>query len=170
MRVQLSPVPAHTIFGFDGSIATAPIDCTGCWSKTGLNVVPVSTDFQTPPLADPTITVTRPLSSTAVTAAMRPLIVADPMLRADSPEIVPESKRARPALIVPGGRATTADAGAGGQSVPDWLAPGDGNAKSLSGMSALASIRCQAILARDAGSRFGPDSIEKGKYTPLTCL
>src|SRR6266704_2132549 len=33
---------------------TAPIDCTGCRSKTGLNVVPPFTDFHTPPLAEPT--------------------------------------------------------------------------------------------------------------------
>src|SRR5919109_63578 len=94
LRVQLSPVPAHITFGFVGSIATAPIDCTACVSNTGLNVVPLSTDFQTPPLADPTITVSRPLSSNAVTAATRPLISAEPMLRMGRPEIVPASKRA----------------------------------------------------------------------------
>src|SRR5215471_11575388 len=91
--IQLSPEPAQTILGFVGSIATAPIDCTFCWSNTGLNVVP-STDFHTPPLADPMMTVSRPLSSDAVTAATRPLIRADPMLRAGSPEIVPASNRA----------------------------------------------------------------------------
>ena len=42
------------VFGFFGSMATAPIDCTGCLSKTGLKVVPPFTDFQTPPLAAPT--------------------------------------------------------------------------------------------------------------------
>src|SRR3954468_9911673 len=109
LRVQLSPVPAHTIFGLDGSIVTAPIDCTSWASNTGLNDVPVSTDFQTPPLADPTITVTRPLSSAAVTAAMRPLISADPMLRADRPEIVPESNRAADATDGPGVCARTVD-------------------------------------------------------------
>ena len=35
LRVQASPVPTQTVFGFDGSIATAPIDWTGCLSKTG---------------------------------------------------------------------------------------------------------------------------------------
>ena len=49
-----SPVPTQTFFGFFGSIVTAPIDCTGCLSKTGLKVVPPSSDFQTPPLAAPT--------------------------------------------------------------------------------------------------------------------
>src|SRR5207248_10241311 len=91
---HLSPLPAHTIFGFDGSIATAPIDCTAWLSNTGLNVVPLSTDFHTPPLAEPTITVSRPFSSSAATAATRPLISAEPMLRAGRPEIVPASNRA----------------------------------------------------------------------------
>ncbi len=54
LRVQDSPVPTQTTFGFFGSIVTAPIDCTGCLSKTGLKVVPPLTDFQTPPLAAPT--------------------------------------------------------------------------------------------------------------------
>ena len=54
LRVQVSPVPTQTVFGFDGSIAIAPIDCTGCLSNTGLKVVPPSIDFQTPPLAAPT--------------------------------------------------------------------------------------------------------------------
>ena len=50
----ISPVPTQTVFGFFGSMAIAPIDCTGCLSKTGLNVVPPFIDFQTPPLAAPT--------------------------------------------------------------------------------------------------------------------
>src|SRR5438270_1052254 len=91
LRVQLSPVPAQTIFGLLGSLATAPIDCTSGLSKTGLNVLPPLIDFHTPPLAAPAKTVSRPFSFTAATAAIRPLIVADPMLRAGSPETVPES-------------------------------------------------------------------------------
>src|SRR4029077_4494664 len=90
-RVQASPVPTQIVLGFDGSMATAPIDCTAWRSNTGLNVVPPFTDFQTPPLADPTKTVRRPLSRTAATAAIRPLMVADPMLRAGRPEMVAES-------------------------------------------------------------------------------
>src|ERR1700675_3195644 len=78
-------------FGFRGSMVRAPIDCTGCLSKTGLKVVPPFTDFHTPPLAAPTYTVMRPFSLTAVSAAMRPLIVAEPMFRAPSPEIESES-------------------------------------------------------------------------------
>jgi hypothetical protein len=56
-----------------------------------LKVVPPFTDFQTPPLAEPTMTVNRPFSSIASTAAIRPLMVADPMLRAGNPEIVAAS-------------------------------------------------------------------------------
>src|SRR6267154_5900589 len=93
LRVQPSPLPTHTVFEFEGSIATAPIACTSSRSNTGLNVVPPFTDFHTPPLAAPTNNVMRPSSSTASTAAMRPLMVAEPMFRAGSPDTVAASKR-----------------------------------------------------------------------------
>src|SRR5580700_2508634 len=93
LRVQASPVPTQTVFEFEGSIATAPIDCTSSRSNTGLNVVPPFTDFHTPPLAAPTNNVMRPPSSTASTAAIRPLMVAEPMFRAGNPETVAESNR-----------------------------------------------------------------------------
>src|SRR5258705_11884436 len=51
LRVQASPVPTQITLGFVGSMAIAPIDWTGCRSKTGLNVVPPLTVFHTPPLA-----------------------------------------------------------------------------------------------------------------------
>src|ERR1700735_4721462 len=35
-RTQDSPLPTQTIFEFDGSIVTAPIDCTSSRSNTGL--------------------------------------------------------------------------------------------------------------------------------------
>src|SRR6516165_1164731 len=70
LRTHDSPVPTQTVFEFEGSIATAPMDCTSSRSKTGLKVVPPFTDFQTPPLAAPTKTVIRPLSSMASSAAM----------------------------------------------------------------------------------------------------
>src|SRR5690348_7093444 len=89
--VQLSPVPTHTILWLEGSMVTAPMDCTGSRSKTGLNVVPPLMDFHTPPLADPTNTVILPFSSTASTAATRPPMVADPIFLAVNPEMVPES-------------------------------------------------------------------------------
>jgi hypothetical protein len=53
LRSQDSPEPAHTVCGLAWSIAIAPMD----WmfsSKTGLNDVPPSVDFQMPPLAAPT--------------------------------------------------------------------------------------------------------------------
>ena len=84
-------MPTQTFFALPGSTAIAPIDCVPSLSKTGLNVVPPLMDFHTPPLAEPTYTVRRPPSSTAVKAAMRPLIAAEPMLRAGSPEMVPAS-------------------------------------------------------------------------------
>src|ERR1041384_4707545 len=88
LRVHDSPVPTQTVFGFFGSMAIAPMDCTGCLSKTGFDVVPPLTDFQTPPLAAPTYTVRRLPSCTASMAAMRPDIAAEPMLRAPRPEMV----------------------------------------------------------------------------------
>src|SRR5947209_1640783 len=93
LRTQLSPEPAHTVFGLRGSMATEPVDCTDALSNTGLKVVPPFTDFQTPPDAVAAYTVKLSPSRTAVTAAMRPLICADPILRAGSPEMVPASYR-----------------------------------------------------------------------------
>src|ERR1700686_632564 len=79
------------VLGDFGSVARAPMDCEVCLSNMGLKVVPPFTDFHTPPLAAPTYTVIRPFSLTAVSAAMRPLIVAEPMFRAPKPEIESES-------------------------------------------------------------------------------
>src|SRR5471032_3713757 len=93
LRTQLSPVPAQTFFGLPGSMATAPMDCTAGLSKTGLKLVPPLTDFHTPPLAEAAKTVSLPPSLTAATAATRPLIWAEPILRAGRPEIVPASNR-----------------------------------------------------------------------------
>src|SRR5438045_5751025 len=93
LRVQLSPVPTHITSLFVGSSATAPIDFTGCLSKTGLKLVPPSSDFHTPPEAEPTSRVTLPsFSCRPATAAMRPDMVAEPMLRTPSPEIAALSK------------------------------------------------------------------------------
>src|SRR6266436_6003186 len=91
LRVHDSPVPTQTFFEFLGSSATAPIDCTGCSSKTGRYRVPLSSDFQTPPLAAPTNSVILPEGSLVpAIAEMRPLMAAEPMLRAPSPEMVAE--------------------------------------------------------------------------------
>src|SRR5215469_3929651 len=87
LRVHDSPVPTQTFFEFFGSSAMAPIDCTGCSSNTGRYRVPPSSDFQTPPLAEPTKSVILPDGSrTPTMQEIRPLIAADPMLRAPSPE------------------------------------------------------------------------------------
>src|SRR5579862_5562920 len=48
-----SPVPAQTMLGSDGATASAPIACADILSKTGTNVLPSSTDFHTPPEAEP---------------------------------------------------------------------------------------------------------------------
>src|SRR5512132_112111 len=96
LRIHDSPVPTQMVRGLEGSIAIAPIDCTGCLSKTGLNVVPPSCDFQTPPLAAPTNRVVFPPSFLAATAAMRPLIVAEPMFLAPRPDTVAESNFGAP--------------------------------------------------------------------------
>src|SRR5216117_2077301 len=91
LRVHDSPVPTQTFFEFFGSSAMAPIDCTGCSSKTGRYRVPLSSDFQTPPLAEPTNNVILPEGSrTPAMAEMRPLIAAEPILRVPKPEIVAE--------------------------------------------------------------------------------
>src|SRR6476659_41191 len=93
LRVQLSPVPTHILSGFLGSIATAPMDCTGCLSKTGLNVVPPSSEPQTPPDADPTSRLILPsFRWRPSTAAIPPDIVAAPLLRTPSPETAGRSK------------------------------------------------------------------------------
>src|ERR1700693_5671087 len=93
LRIQLSPLPTQTFLVLEGSMATAPMDCTSGRSDTAWKVVPPLMDFQTPPLAEAAKTVRRPLSLTAVTAAIRPLISADPILRAGRPDMVPESYR-----------------------------------------------------------------------------
>src|SRR5262249_7117321 len=148
----------------------APMDCADSLSKTGLNVVPPSEDFQTPPEAAPTKTVVLPPSFRAATAAMRPLIVADPMLRAFNPEITPESNPgARPA----GGAGAAAAAAAcaapdGGRIVLPTGVPAGGDLKTASSTSTLTSVRSLVIrLPRGRPGR--PESIENGSHTPATC-
>ncbi len=92
LRVQASPVPTQTVSTLRRSISTAPIDCTGWSSNTGVKVVAPSSDFQTPPLAAPTHTMSLPSGRvTASSEEMRPLIAAEPMLRAPRPEMIDES-------------------------------------------------------------------------------
>ena len=52
-RIELSPVPAHTIAGSPGVTARAPIEWTGWSSKTGSQLSPASVVRHIPPLAAP---------------------------------------------------------------------------------------------------------------------
>src|SRR5207302_9457818 len=91
LHVHDSPVPTQTFLALPGSIAIAPMDCADCSSKTGRYRVPPSSDFQTPPLAAPTNNAIFPEGSfVPAIAEMRPLIEAEPMLRAPRPEMVAE--------------------------------------------------------------------------------
>ena len=54
LRSLASPVPTQTTLGSEGATATAPMEATGCLSKTGAKVAPAFTVFQTPPVARPT--------------------------------------------------------------------------------------------------------------------
>src|SRR5213596_3752739 len=91
LRVHDSPVPTQTFFEFFGSSAIAPIDCTACSSNIGRYRVPLSSDFQTPPLAEPT---KRGVFADGLgTSGMEEdgsVIAAEPMLRAPSPEMLAE--------------------------------------------------------------------------------
>src|SRR5512138_1448321 len=151
LRIHASPVPTHTVLGLLGSIATAPIDCTGCLSNTGLNVVPPSRDFHTPPDAEPTKTNVLPPSLNAATEATRPLIVAEPMLRALTPEIVPLSITGGGALIA-GGTALGAllSAGPSRITLPTFV-PAAGNLNHWSSSAGLTSMRSTVKCAP-----FGP--------------
>ncbi len=46
-----SPVPTHTICGFDGATARSPMLVDGKFSKTACQVAPLSSVFQTPLVA-----------------------------------------------------------------------------------------------------------------------
>src|SRR5947209_6260256 len=153
LRIHDSPVPTQIVRGFDGSIAIAPIDWTGCLSKTGLNVVPPSCDFHTPPLAAPTKRVVLPPSFLAATAAMRPLIAAEPMFLAPSPERVAESNFGAPPPDPEEGAggatragAEAAEAGTAITARPIGV-PAGGKRKMESSASALTSARSMVIRA-----------------------
>src|SRR3954466_2496377 len=67
-----SPVPAHTMFGSDCDVASEPIAWTDCLSNTGTNVLPLSTDFHTPPDAAPRYQVFRSPATPAIDAKRPP--------------------------------------------------------------------------------------------------
>src|SRR5439155_25929188 len=76
-----SPVPTHTISLSLGSTATAPIDCTGCLSKTESKVTPLSPVLNKPPVASPTKN-TAGLRGSIAMSDTRPPIAAGPIDRA----------------------------------------------------------------------------------------
>src|SRR2546427_5937084 len=174
-RVHASPVPTQITLGFFGSIVIAPIDWTACLSNTGLKVVPPLTDFHTPPLAAPTYTVSRGPSCTAASAAMRPLIAADPMLRAPSPEMVAESTftDARGGAVCAPAAPASRTVSAAAQQLPNR---GVIIAQSLAGfwkrrssIGKLASIFSIVIFCLSS-LPFRPRSIAYGREQPATSL
>src|SRR5512135_38111 len=185
LRIHASPVPTQITFGFFGSMVIAPIDWTGCRSKTGLNVVPPLTDFQTPPLAAPTYTVSRAPSCTAAIAAIRPLIAADPMLRAPNPEIISESTVTGAGCCARRTRDTpphiTVTAHAARSPTREFViarildqcegvvAPTAGRANRPSSMETFASTRWYVTFDLSWLPR-RPVSNEKGRYHPATAL
>ena len=76
-----SPVPTHTISVSLGAIATAPIDCTGCFSKVESKVTPLSPVLNKPPVESPTKKIAGLRGSIAISET-RPPIAAGPIDRA----------------------------------------------------------------------------------------
>src|SRR5688500_8663370 len=97
-----SPVPAHTMFEFDGATATSPTDATPASSNTGRQFAPPLVDFHTPPVAAARYTtVPRPPprvpgDSATATSLTRPLITAGPIERTVSAFTSAESVSAAP--------------------------------------------------------------------------
>src|SRR5436190_21409134 len=81
LRSVGSPEPTHTISLSLGAIAIAPIDCTGCLSKTASNVTPLSPVLNNPPVESPTKKIAGLRGSIAVSLT-RPPIAAGPIDRA----------------------------------------------------------------------------------------
>src|SRR5205814_10420721 len=163
LRVHDSPLPTQIFLEFFGSIAIAPIDCTACSSNTGRKRVPASSDFQMPPLAAPTKRVILPEGSfTPSTAEIRPLIAADPILRAPSPEMVAELQGAS---FVPEADALTRieQSKVGMRKRICYFAVG--NLKIASSTVMLGSALSMTIFCL-SGPPLRPDSMENGRKTP----
>src|SRR5574338_564904 len=113
----------------------------------------------------------------ASTAAMRPLMVADPMLRAPRPEIVSASTtggavaRSAPAGGgAAGAAAACVDAGFADGGVGVTTDPGIAPfSNSLSSIGTLASMVLKANCVF-CWLPFGPTSMEYGRYHPFTGL
>src|SRR5438105_13731345 len=78
LRSVGSPVPTHTISESLGATATAPIDCTGCLSKTESKVTPLSPVLNKPPVESPTKN-TAGLRGSIAMSETRPPIAAGPI-------------------------------------------------------------------------------------------
>ena len=50
-KMFASPVPTHTMSGLDGATARSPMLVDGMCSKIACHVAPLSSVFQTPPVA-----------------------------------------------------------------------------------------------------------------------
>src|SRR3954469_1958264 len=169
LRIHASPVPTHTFLGLLGSIAIAPTDCTGCLSNTGVKVVPPSCDRHTPPDAEPTYSSVLPPTILPATAAIRPLSVPEPMLRAPRPEITPPSKIGRSVAAAGGATLATAfDTAGPGKITAATRGLGGGTLNHASSTGTLTSARSTRMrLLR--GPPGLPVSIANGIHTPLTC-
>src|SRR4051812_46223393 len=138
------------------------MDCTGWSSNTGLKVVAPSVDFQTPPLAAPTNKLILPAGALKpASAEIRPLMAAEPMLRAPRPENVPASmltaafSASTVALAVPG-----AAVAASAQSPPD---------STTAAMAILYRIRLLPRFARPAYLAAGlPEWVLIGNWNRLS--
>src|SRR6185503_6961306 len=106
----------------------------------------------------------------AATAAIRPLIVAEPMLRAPRPEIVPSSSTAFSLGGGGGAAAATAAAGSAGPGTTTAATRvlGGGSLNHASSAATLTSAR-STITRTLRGPPWLPDSIANGSHTPPTC-
>jgi hypothetical protein len=105
----------------------------------------------------------------AAIAAMRPLIAAEPMLRAPSPEIVPESTTT--GGIADAGGAASLAADPDEPAVIVWATgvPAAGNLNAVSSTGTLSSMR-SIVMCVVLGAPCAPLSIENGNHMPSTCL
>src|SRR5262249_37379885 len=105
-----SGVRTKTISGLEGATATSPIETVLCWSKIGVQVMPLLTVFHRPPDAVATYRVVgRP--STTATSTTRPPMLAGPSGRALKPSRRRTSGAGSPAGLRGGAVATGGKAG-----------------------------------------------------------
>src|SRR5262249_7692506 len=103
------------------------------------------------------------------TAAIRPLIVAEPMLRAPRPEIVPPSSTAFSVGAGGGAAAAVALDSAGPATITAATRVlGGGSLNHASSSGTLTSMR-STVTRTPRGAPGGPESIVNGNHTPATC-